>query len=152
MGWRYLFYTSGALVFVLSVLRVTVIRLRETPKYLLGQNKDAEVVETLHYIATKYNRPCSLTSEQLEACGQIITSKKGRTTFTWTEWQIHLKGLFLTTKLAISTSLIWFSWLLIGLAYPLYNVFLPEYLKSRGANLGDGSNYTTWRNYAIVNM
>ena len=43
------------------------------------------------------------------------------------------------------------SWALIGLAYPLYNVFLPEYLQSRGASVGDGSTYTTYRNYAIVN-
>ena len=33
-------YTSGALVFVMSVARITVIRLKETPKYLLGEGKD----------------------------------------------------------------------------------------------------------------
>jgi len=32
---------------------------------------------------------------------------------------------------------------------PLYSVFLPYYLASRGADVGDSSNYTTWRNYAI---
>ena len=40
---------------------------------------------------------------------------------------------------------------MIGLAYPLYNVFLPDYLKSRGAKTGDDSTYTTYRNYAIIN-
>ncbi|KAF4850565.1 putative MFS-type transporter [Colletotrichum siamense] len=35
-GWRYTIFTGGALVFVMSVLRVTVIKLEETPKYLLG--------------------------------------------------------------------------------------------------------------------
>jgi sugar phosphate permease len=44
------------------------------------------------------------------------------------------------------------SWTLIGLAYPLYNVFLPVYLKTRGASFGSGGNYETWRNYAIVNV
>ena len=44
------------------------------------------------------------------------------------------------------------SWSLIGLAYPLYNVFLPDYLRSRGASTGDGSVNTTYRNYAIVNV
>ena len=43
------------------------------------------------------------------------------------------------------------SWALIGLAYPLYNVFLPYYLQSRGAVAGDGSTYTTYRDYAIIN-
>lgn len=32
---------------------------------------------------------------------------------------------------------------------PLYTVFLPYYLMSRGADVGDNSNYTTWRNYAV---
>jgi hypothetical protein len=47
---------------------------------------------------------------------------------------------------------VWLSWTLIGLAYPLYNVFLPVYLKTRGASFGGGSNYETWRNYALVNV
>jgi sugar phosphate permease len=32
---------------------------------------------------------------------------------------------------------------------PLYSVFLPFYLESRGAQTGNGSNYQTWRDYAI---
>ena len=44
------------------------------------------------------------------------------------------------------------SWTLIGLAYPLYNIFLPYYLQSRGAAMGDDSTYTTYRNYAIINV
>ena len=38
---------------------------------------------------------------------------------------------------------------MIGIVSPLYSVFLPYYLKSRGADVGSDSNYTTWRNYAI---
>jgi MFS family permease len=51
-----------------------------------------------------------------------------------------------------STFLNIISWALIGLAYPIYNVFLPYYLQSRGASTGDGSTYTTYRNYAITNV
>lgn len=126
MGWRYVWYTSGALVFVLSILRVTVINLKETPKYLLGQGRDDEVVETLQWLATKHNRPCSLSLAQLEACGEIVTSRaatgKGgkKINFSFADIWVHVRGLFLTRKLAISTLLLWFSWLLIGLAYPLY--------------------------------
>ncbi|KAL5342056.1 major facilitator superfamily domain-containing protein [Aspergillus crustosus] len=36
--------------------------------------------------------------------------------------------------------------------YPLYNVFLPYYLQSHGANLGDGSNYQTYRDLAISSI
>lgn len=128
-GWRYVWFTSGALVFVMSIARVTVVRLRETPKYLIGEGKDAEVVDTMQYIANKYHRPCSLTLEQLEACGVSGATDGGRRSSVtahakkkWSPAEIghHLKGLFVTKKIGLSTSLIWFSWLLIGLAYPLY--------------------------------
>ena len=152
MGWRYVWYTLGSLVFVMSILRLTVIRLKETPKYLLGQGEDEKVAETLQWMAKKYNRPCSLTAGQLQACGVINTSKSKRGKLSLGELTIHLRGLFLTKKLSLSTSLIWFSWTLIGLAYPLFNVFLPEYLATRGAQTGSGGNYITWRNYAIVNL
>ena len=61
-------------------------------------------------------------------------------------------GLFANRRMGYSTFLNIASWSLIGLAYPLYNVFLPDYLRSRGASTGDGSVNTTYRNYAIVNV
>lgn len=116
-------FTGGAIVFVMSILRITVIRLRETPKYLLGMGRDAEVVETFRYLADKYNRPFSLTVEKLEACGSVKTAHSEQR-FSIAETMVHLRGLFCTRKIAISTLLIWLSWSLIGLAYPLFYVFL----------------------------
>ncbi|EON65113.1 hypothetical protein W97_04350 [Coniosporium apollinis CBS 100218] len=158
-GWRYVWYTCGALVFVMSILRLTIIRLKETPKFLVGEGKDAQVAEVLQGIAKKYNRPCSLTFEALQACGQtnMGSPRRGsvshaKTRFSFGEVYVHLQGLFATRRIAISTSLIWFSWLCIGLAYPLYNVFLPSYLASRGASFGELSPSVTWRNYSIANL
>lgn len=156
-----MWFANGGLVLVMSLLRVTVIKLKETPKFLVGEGRDAEVVETLQYVAHKYNRPCSLTIEQLQACGVTGAATAGRRgsvtahaskRFSFNEVWMHLKGLFITWKLGLSTSLIWFSWLLIGLAYPLYNVFLPTYLQTRGAALGGLSDSTRWRQYAIANL
>ncbi|KAH3920849.1 hypothetical protein HBI56_010940 [Parastagonospora nodorum] len=149
-GWRYVWYASGSLVFVMSLARITVIRLKETPKFLVGEGRDAECVETLQYIANKYNRPCSLTVEMMAACGelQITPGSKWALGGIWG----HIKGLYATRRIGISTTLIWLSWTLIGLAYPLYNVFLPAYLSSRGAAFGQPSPYITWRNYTLVNF
>jgi hypothetical protein len=182
----------------MSLLRITIIRLKETPKFLVGEGRDAECVETLRYIAEKYNRPFSLKVEHLEACGVVET----RATRGLSKWGLggvwgHVKGLYSTKKMGISTSLIWLSWTLIGLAYPLCkslhacpsssssglsirrskmlntrlslvisdkrnmltqpphcpdNVFLPDYLSSRGAEFGEPSPYITWRNYTLVNF
>ncbi|CAL5873027.1 uncharacterized protein PFLUO_LOCUS7296 [Penicillium psychrofluorescens] len=155
-GWRYIWYASGAFVFVLSVLRVVVVRLEETPKFLLTEGKDEQAVRVLNNIANRYNRPCSLTIERLRACGETAhreTTTAGMTQrlISPSEVAFHFRGLYATRKMALSTSLVWFSWLLIGLAYPLYNVFLPTYLASRGAAFGQPSEYITWRNYAINN-
>lgn len=141
----------------MSILRITVIRLKETPKFLIGEGRDEQCVETLQSIAAKYNRPCSLTLEQLVACGFTNTGRRGSVAhasqrFSFAEVLVHLKGLYATKRIGLSTTLIWFSWTLIGLAYPLYNVFLPSYLASRGADFGQTSAFITWRNYAIVNM
>lgn len=150
-GWRYVWYASGSLVFVMSILRITVMRLRETPKFLIGEGRDAEAVETLQFIAQKYNRTCSLTLEQMAACG-TIRKKTDRSKWSLAEIGVHLRGLFATKRIGVSTGLIWASWVLIGLAYPLYNVFLPQYLESRGAEFGQTSAYVTWRNYTLVNF
>lgn len=121
-GWRYVMFTSGALVLVMSCLRITVVRLKETPKYHLTVGDDAKVVQTLHEIAEKYNRPCSLTLNQLEACGTVRTANKANKV---SGILLHVRGLFSSKKLAFSTLLIWLSWMIVGLAYPLFYVFLP---------------------------
>lgn len=41
---------------------------------------------------------------------------------------------------------------IIGLAFPLYNAFLPYYLATRGAKYGDGSTYITYRNEVILSV
>ncbi|KAK4553364.1 Major Facilitator Super [Recurvomyces mirabilis] len=99
----------------MSILRITVIRLKETP----GEGKDQEVVDTLQFIAKKYNRPCSLTLERLQECGQTnvggMTDRRGsvgahaKRRFGFGEVAVHLRGLFQTKKMGLSTSLIWFS-------------------------------------------
>lgn len=112
MGWRYVMYTSGALVFLMSIARITVIRLKETPKYLLAEGRDEDVVAGFQAMAQKYNRPCSITLEMLEACGPI-QGAHGKTRFSLSEVTVHFRGLFATKTIGLSTSLIWFSWTLM---------------------------------------
>lgn len=110
--------------------RIFVIRLKETPKFLVGEGKDAECVEVLQGIATKYNRPCSITLEALQACGTLSTrSTSGKSKWSFAEIGTHLKGLYATKRIGISTTLIWLSWTLIGLAYPLYVFIIYMHVK-----------------------
>lgn len=107
----------------------------------------------LQQLAKKYNRPISLTVEALQACGDTkVAENHARSHFSVAEILVHIRGLFQTRDMALSTLLIWLSWALIGLAYPLFQVFLPTYLESRGAQFHQLSPNITWRNYAIANV
>lgn len=150
MGWRYVYFTSGGLILVMSMLRITIIRFHETPHFLLCQSQDDRVVDLPGQIARKYGRPFNLTVADLQDCGQL-TIAHAKSKLSFSQIFIHYKGLSSSRHLRLSTSLLWLSWTLIGLAYPLFYIFLPDYLSSRGAELGESSAYTTWRNYAITN-
>lgn len=147
MGWRYLHFTSGGLVVVLSTLRLLVLKMVQTPKWLISQNRDSEAYQILLQLSQKYDRPLSLTLEYLQSQGRVLHTEKS----VWSALRLrkHFAGLFETKLLAYSTAVIIANWFVIGMVSPLYSVFLPYYLESRGADVGDNSNYTTWRNYAI---
>ena len=150
MGWRYLHFTCGAAVLLLGVLRITIVRLVQTPKWLVSQNRDEEVIEILRGISTKYDKPLILTLEQLKGAGNVQLTENS--VWSGIRMRHHYSALFETRKLAWSTTLIIAIWFVIGLATPLYVVFLPYYLASRGAAVGDNSNFTVWRNYAITHV
>lgn len=155
-GWRYLYYCNGCIVLFLAIMRLTVIRLKETPKFLVANNRDAEAVAVLQGLAVKYDRPCSLTLEMLEACGEITSnsdyrkqnSVMGLLGLTWK----HIKMLFATRKSARSAILLFISWLFLGIAYPLYSSFLPVYLATRGANISADTTAGVYRDNLISNV
>ncbi|KAK5714969.1 hypothetical protein LTR15_010385 [Elasticomyces elasticus] len=146
-GWRYLHFTCGGLVLVLSLLRLFLIKMVQTPKWLITQNRDEEAFRVLAVISEKYSRSLSLKLEILQSHGRVYLTEKS----VWNSLRLrkHFGGLFETRILAYSTSVIIANWFVIGMVSPLYGVFLPYYLKSRGADTGSGSNYTVWRNYAL---
>ncbi|KAM0228206.1 hypothetical protein ACHAP5_012009 [Fusarium lateritium] len=150
-GWRYVMFTCGALVFVLSVLRITVVRLVETPKYLLANGRDEEVVRYYQGQARKYNRPCTLTLEKLQACGEIRLRRSDEKTFIVSDIKSHIAGLFVSRKTTVSTLLIWLSWTIMGLAYPLFYVFLPVYLSTRVPGKVV-SQFETYRNLTLTTI
>lgn len=149
MGWRYVYFTAGGLILAMSIARVTVVRFEETPKFLLCKGRDEDVVKNLTNMARRYNKHCDLTVDQLRRHGNVHLQGQGD--FKWAlEIGSHYRGLFKNRKLMRSTILLWLSWALIGLAFPLFYVFLPEYLISRGVEFGETSPYVTWRNYVLT--
>lgn len=97
---------------------------------MLSSGKEEQLVADLRALADKYNRQCSLLYEHLVACGTVCgTVQEGHATRSAatavSEVGSHLSGLFATRRIGLSTGLVWLSWTLIGLAYPLFFLFLP---------------------------
>ena len=59
--------------------------------------------------------------------------------------------LFNGWRLGVTTVCLWFIWAFIGMGYPLFNAYLPQYLQNSGGG-EELSTDTTYRNYAIVSI
>ncbi|EWC47562.1 hypothetical protein DRE_03182 [Drechslerella stenobrocha 248] len=168
-GWRYLIFAMGGLSLVLFVIRFFGFNMYESPKYLMGKARDADAVDVVHKVAHYNKKETSLSLEHLEAIDEghhgndvDMQSIEPVEDYTTTSAAIkrslskfsgeHIHALFGTRQLAYSTSLIVLLWGIIGLAFPLYNAFLPYLLANRGAELGDQSLSTTYRNYVIIGV
>jgi hypothetical protein len=154
MGWRYVWFLNGGFVLILSILRLTVIDLKETPKFLVANNRDKEAYSVLREIAIKYNRPLTLRLEDLEELGD--TGNKNyllNPTFgeLFRTIKKHIFILFSSRRLARSTSLVYLSWLLLGISYPLYSNFLPQLLAARGAQTAATSFSGVYKDSVIAN-
>jgi len=132
----------------------------------MGKGRDQEAVDVVHIIARYNGVHSSLTIDELksvETVGRTAAGEEkqgeGNRTMSgiqqqWSRFASsnHVYPLFATRKLAYSTSLLMVLWALIGLAFPLYNSFIPVYLATRGADFGDGSVYITYRNQVILSV
>lgn len=151
-GWRYCWYTNSGIVMAAALMRLFVFRLDETPKYLVSNGRDEEAVKVLTAISEKYNRPISLTLDQLSDCGPVKPLHDGDSSFNLREVcfsvKEHVKILFQGRKMALSTSLVILSWMLIGIAYSTFFNFLYIYIAAHGGSTGS-SPYIVYRNATI---
>ncbi|KAL1752546.1 major facilitator superfamily domain-containing protein [Schizophyllum commune] len=153
MGWRYTCYLLGSITFLMFVARFIIFDLQESSKYLIAKGRDEEALAVLQHLAKRNGRTISLTIEDFRSIkgGQVHVTTKDILRRTFSQMNLsHIKPLFAGRKLAINTSLTILLWGLIGLAYPLYNAFLPLYLAERVD--ADSSTYTTYRNYTIISV
>ena len=147
----------GGLSLIMFILRFFVFHLYESPKFLMGRGKNEAAVANVHAVARYNGKTSTLQVEHLDVLDNtygkretdisaVAAIKRNLERFNLS----HVRGLFHTKKLAFSTSLTILLWGLIGLAFPLYNAFLPYFLATRGAQTGDSSISITYRNTVII--
>ncbi|KAF2805383.1 putative sugar transporter [Mytilinidion resinicola] len=158
-GWRYFVLTLGALTVLMFICRFFFFHLFESPKFLLSRGRQAEAVAVVHGIAHHNKSQTWLTEQILNDIGgdpEVVTDMK-LSTIDIVKRSLgkfstqRIGPLFSSKRLGITTVLIWFQWTTIGMAYPLFNAFLPQYLANSG---GDQPTATAivYRNYAITSI
>lgn len=147
MSWRYLHFTCGALVLVLASARLAFVKMVQAPRWRIAQNLDEEIIQTLNNISITAQRPHSPTLETLQAGGVVLHTEKS----VWSSLRLkmHFKGLFQTRTLALVNHVhsvepvcYWNGFANIQCLFAI----LPQITQEQ---FGSGSNYATWRDYAI---
>ncbi|EGN99416.1 hypothetical protein SERLA73DRAFT_73941 [Serpula lacrymans var. lacrymans S7.3] len=161
MGWRYTLYMLGSLTLLMFVCRFFIFDMQESSKYLVAQGRDEEAIKVLAHIARRNGKTITLKLEDLQAISgeypvaNTKTTEKLQTTirnvFSGLSLS-HIRPLFSSKRLGVNTTLIIIIWGLIGLAYPLFNAYLPLYLAAQGSSDGSSDTYETYRNYTIISV
>ncbi|KAL8942834.1 MAG: hypothetical protein Q9216_001449 [Gyalolechia sp. 2 TL-2023] len=158
-GWRYMNITLGAITLVMFACRFFLFHLYESPKFLLSRGRQSEAVATVHGVAYKNKKTTWLSEDVLnEIGGNAVVEEKQQLPFSEIMKRNlekfstqRIKPLFATRKLGLMTCLIWFCWTTIGMAYPLFNAFLPQYLTNSNAEQPTAPSIV-YRNYAITSV
>ena len=160
MGWRYFNITLGAITFSMFVCRFFFFHLYESPKFLLSRGRQADAVATVYGIAHANNRKTWLSVEVLNEVGgypendrevKLSTSEIFKRNLSKFSTQ-RIGPLFSTKRLGFMTALIWLCWTTIGMGYPLFNAFLPQYLQNAGKDQPLTPTSVVYRNYAITSI
>lgn len=158
MGWRYAWWTLGAITVFFCIIRY-FFTLHETPKFLLGQNRDADVVATVSAIAHYNGRQTWLSLEAFQHIEKIhgpptlrataANSSKARLCLqpfrpSW------LRNIFCTRNLRTSTTVLIVIWSLIGIAFPLHGTFVARWLAQHHPATDAFSTSLTFQTYVYT--
>ena len=165
-GWRYFLFTMGGLTLLMFIARFS-FRVFESPRFYLARGNNIKAIETLEKIAKINGKQCPITIKDLQDIddqfesdldnnnnddndkqfkNRLVSEKLSRYDLS------HIRQCFISKRMTISTILVILMWGVIGLAFPLYNAFIPSYLESRGNANKPLSVHETYRNTLIISV
>ena len=160
-GWRYFLFTMGGLTLLMFSARFA-FRVFESPRYYLARGDLIKTIETLERIARINGKKCPITLQDLqdidelyESQSQLNVKHNGNRLVKekLSKYNLsHVRQCFKSKRMTLSILLVVFLWGVIGLAFPLYNAFIPSYLESRGDANKPLTVHETYRNTLIVSV
>ncbi|PRP84042.1 hypothetical protein PROFUN_08504 [Planoprotostelium fungivorum] len=172
MGWRYTFYTIGALTWTVFIARFFVFRFIESPKFLLTKGREKEAIQAVLDVA-KFNRQeCNLSINDFKILTEMaleenpelkeeeprvvpIDLRRGVAPFLKRLMQniglSHLSGLFSTPIMIRITVLTWVTYAFDAWGFSIAGAFFPLILRREGLSL-NVSVEDTYRNYILISI
>jgi MFS family permease len=137
-GWRIHILAMFGVTAFMCVYRTLLFHLLESPRCLINYGRQRQAVTVVQTLAWYNSRSTWLSEELLDEIGgqdaideKLPIGKRIRRNVRHFH-DDQLKPLFSDTRLGINTTLLWFCWLVYGIAMPLFGAFLPGLLSKVG--------------------
>ncbi|KAI8190770.1 hypothetical protein KHU50_000395 [Colletotrichum sp. SAR 10_65] len=131
-----------------TITGIFVLRTHESPRWLVTCGRIDEGVDVINRISAMNRSSYTISADQFIRMGSTEEVK----TMSFGE-NIHRASRLFKGKTQIRLMIcLTMLWMLVGIAYPLFTIFLPYYLRAHGADLGDSSTYTTYRDWTISSV
>ncbi|RCH93324.1 hypothetical protein CU097_013048 [Rhizopus azygosporus] len=142
--WRMMLFVIAMMTFFMLAIRTFLLKLPETPKFLMNQGKTNETIIVLQDIARmngdhvhidKDDLSTSMACERYEELHDTTDEVSPMLLETQDEDDKQEKGTqalkeLLGPKWRKTTLLIWLIWTFTSVAYTMFNVFLPKFLET----------------------
>lgn len=160
VGWRNLALVLGCTTSALFVCRLMLVHLFESPKILMSKGRQHEAVEVVRGLAWYNGKTTWLSEELLNSIGgassETISEEKPISTRLQSKFR-HLSDecltpLFTGTRQKINTVLVWFCWTILGIAMPLFAMFLPGFLAKTNHGTVHVPIKTVYRSIIVINL
>lgn len=135
-GWRYVWWTFGCMTLFLYLCRFA-FPLRETPKYLLAQRRDAEATQIVKDMAAYSTRPTWLEESSFARIDSTVdASAPASRRPSRTQSLVSSVG-------ALGLAGLGLLWAVTGLTFILHQTYLRTYLTTQGVSAVTATSVTT---------
>ncbi|PRP75454.1 hypothetical protein PROFUN_15739 [Planoprotostelium fungivorum] len=154
MGWRYMFFATGAITIVIFIGRFLLFKFIESPKFLLSKGRDEEAIQAVQDVAKVNRQECHLSimdfyylevmAEREEAV--LSTERELTPLMRIPRKEKALRGalknlseLFSSWTMVRLTLLTWVVYAFDAWGFSIAGAFGPKILESRGQQQADGN-------------